>query len=46
MSKFQNIRILPVLLIGLGSAFFLTAAYAGEGGTSHIMPGANATLVD
>lgn len=46
MSKFQNLRILPALLIGLGSAFSFTAAYAGEGGTSHIMPGANATLVD
>ena len=46
MSRFQNVRILTVLFIGLATASVFNAANAGEGGTSHIMPGANATLVD
>ena len=46
MNKFQNIRRLTALCIGLATVFSFNAANAGEGGTSHIMPGANATLVD
>jgi len=46
MSRFQNVRILTVLFIGLATASLFNVANAGEGGTSHIMPGANATLVD